>query len=202
MISSCTNFYPSELLDSNSLIFQEIQQNADIINLNEGSTFLFPNKVQPSLYFVKQGILRSYTVHNEQEITRWFYGKNDLATSFQSFLYGLPSDVYMQSLTPSLLVEVSKDYYNYLCVEYPSFKYFVDRINGDYLIKSQVYVDRLKTFSALERYECFIEEHPEINRRVQVQHIATFLGVTPDTLTKVRKKYSRKTESLNCHTIR
>jgi CRP-like cAMP-binding protein len=192
MISEYKDFQPSELLNSNSLIFQEIQQNAGIINLNEGSTFLFPNKVQPSLYFVKHGVLRSYTVHNEQEITRWFYCKNDLAMSFQSFLYGLPSDIYMQSLTPSLLIEVSKDYYNYLCQEHPAFKYFVDRINGEYLVKNQVYVDRLKTFSALERYECFIEEHPEINRRVQVQHIATFLGITPDTLTKVRKKYGRK----------
>ncbi|OJV17179.1 MAG: hypothetical protein BGO21_07300 [Dyadobacter sp. 50-39] len=192
MISSCKNYYPSDLLDSNSPIFQEIQQHAGTINLNEGSTFLFPNRVQPSLYFVKQGILRSYTVHNERDITRWFYGKNNLATSFQSFLYGLPSDVYMQSLTPSLLVEVSKDYYNYLCIEYPVFKDFVDQINGDYLIKNQAYVDRLKTYSALERYEYFMEENPEINRCVQVQHIATFLGITPDTLTKIRKKCSRR----------
>jgi len=98
----------------------------------------------------------------------------------------------MQSLTPSLLVEVSKDYYNYLCIEYPVFKDFVDQINGDYLIKNQAYVDRLKTYSALERYEYFMEENPEINRCVQVQHIATFLGITPDTLTKIRKKCSRR----------
>ncbi len=111
--------------------------------------------------------------------------------SFQSFLYGLPSDIYLQSLTPSSLIEVSKDYYNLLCLEHPTFKYWVDHLNGQYLMKYQSYTDRLKTLSAIERYGRFLEEYPEINLRVQVQHIATYLGITPDTLTKVRKKYKK-----------
>lgn len=161
------------------------------MDLDEGAIFLFPNKVQTSLYFVQQGVLRSYTKHQETDVTRWFYGKADLALSFQGFLYDLPSDIYMQALTPCLLIEVSKDYYNFLCLEYPSFKHLVDQLNGRFLIKYQAYTDRLKILPAFDRYEDFVDEYPEINRRVQVQHIATYLGVTADTLTKIRKKYSQ-----------
>lgn len=189
MISFGKNLYPSALLDFDSQVFQEIRRNADIINLDEGATFLFPNKVQTSLYFVQQGVLRSYTKHHDKDVTRWFYGKNDIALSFQSFLYDLPSDIYLQALTSSLLIEIPKDYYNFLCLEHPAFKHWVDHLNGQYLIKYQSYTDRLKILSALERYECFVEEYPEINLRVQVQHIASFLGITPDTLTKIRKRY-------------
>lgn len=191
MISFGKNLYSSALLDFDSQVFQEIRRNADILNLDEGATFLFPNKVQTSLYFVQQGVLRSYTKHHDKDVTRWFYGKNEMALSFQGFLYDLPSDIYLQALTSSFLIEIPKDYYNFLCLEYPAFKHWVDHLNGQYLINYQSYTDRLKTLSALERYECFVEEYPEINLRVQVQHIATFLGITPDTLTKIRKRYKK-----------
>lgn len=195
MTSSDKENCPTALFNFDSSIFQEVQRNADIHNLDEGAIFQFPNRVQTSFYFVRQGVLRSYVKYNEKDVTRWFYGKNDLVLSLGSFLYDLPSGSYLQALTSSLLIEISKDYYHSLCSRHPEFKELVDRLNGNYLMQSQLYTDRLKTFSALERYRCFVEEYPDVNLRMQVQHVASFLGITPDTLTKVRKQYQQKQHS-------
>ncbi|MCE6988873.1 Crp/Fnr family transcriptional regulator [Dyadobacter sp. CY323] len=180
---------PSFDFDTHSPVYQAFERKAICLDLREGATIFHPDQRQDSLYFVKKGVLRSYIRHDEVEITRWFYSPGDLACSALTFLYGLPSDICLEAACPSVVMQIYKEDYLVLCGEYPDFKEFTNRLQGNFLYKHARYNDSMKSLSRIERYEKFMHEFPSVNLHVKVRDLASFLGMTPDTLSKIRKQF-------------
>jgi CRP-like cAMP-binding protein len=183
-----TNSRPHFDFDTASPLFEAFERKAVSLDLREGAPVFYPNQMQDSLYFVKKGVMRSYIRHNDVEMTRWFYSAGDLAYSALSVFHGLPSDICLVAACPSIVMQIYKEDYRKLCDEFPDFRQTVSDLQGSFLYRYAHYNDSSKTLLRIERYRKFLDEFPLVAAQVQVRHMASFLGMTPDTLSKIRKQ--------------
>ena len=190
-----------KLFDSNiySLVSNEaygaIFRKITIIKIQESVPILSPGEHQQYLYFIKKGVVRSYYKALENEWTNWFAAEENPVFSTESFLNNNPSTEYIETCTPVILYQISKQDYYQLLKNFPELNQLALNLLQNYLLTSEKRMYGLHMLTAYQRYEQFIQTHRHIANRVQMQHIASYLGITPTHLSRVRKEFARK-ESL------
>ncbi len=139
-------------------------------------------------YFIEQGITRSYWLVNGEEITTSFAGEGSIVFSMDELYYHKISEEYVETLEETEAYRISLDDLRRL------FETNIEMANWGRVIHQNEYrrlhrshKERL-TLPAAERYEAFIAQFPEISRRVQLGYIASYLGITQPTLSRLRKK--------------
>jgi signal-transduction protein with cAMP-binding, CBS, and nucleotidyltransferase domain len=136
--------------------------------------------------FVNQGLIRSYYYHDGKDKTYWFYPENQFFTSWYSFFLRKPSFEYMEALEDTELLSITYDNYQELAKKYPDFGFFARRYAEiecatiDYQTKN--YLD----ISAKEKYKRLIAEIPNVVSRVKLGHIASLIGISQETLSRIR----------------
>ncbi|WAC14692.1 Crp/Fnr family transcriptional regulator [Dyadobacter pollutisoli] len=183
---------PSFDFNTQSPLFDAFERKAVSLDLREGAPVFYPDQMQDSLYFVKKGVMRSYIRHNDIEVTRWFYSAGDLAYSALSVFHGLPSDICLVAACPSIVMQIYKEDYCKLCDGFPEFRQTINDLQGSFLYRYAHYNDSARTLLRIERYRKFLDEFPLVGGQVQIRHQASFLGMTPDTLSKIRKQFQNK----------
>lgn len=147
------------------------------------------SQVCQEFYFINEGILRIFNINSEGiEISRFFAFENMFCTALPSFIDQKPANEYLQSIEKSeLLVCNRNDFYN-LIHEYPEF----DRIYREILelgfITSQRRIYGFQGFNALEKVEWTIKNQPKILQKVSNKMAASYLGISPSTLSRVKSK--------------
>ena len=140
-------------------------------------------------YFVNSGCIRFFTINEEgQELTRYFSFENKFATAFTSFISQKPAIENMQSILKSeVLVIVRKDFYHLVDT--------VPEVNRVYryalemaYIMSQERIYGFQGQSALERLKWLMDHQPKILSKLSSKVIASFLGVTPYTLSRLKSE--------------
>ena len=127
----------------------------------------FDNQV----YFIEKGITRSYILHNGKEITTWF--------SMEGFEY---VETLEETLTYSISIDKLNDLYKSR-IDIANWMRVLQQEN--FLLLQDIHISRLN-LSAQERYEKLIKEYPSIFHRVTLGHIASFLGITQPSLSRIR----------------
>ncbi|PVD53844.1 cyclic nucleotide-binding protein [Terrimonas sp.] len=142
-----------------------------------------------TIAFVEKGLLRSYTVdENGGEHIMQFAVEGWFISDLYSFLTGEPATYNIEAVEDSELVMISKSAYDELltkCAKYEKFSRIL--ITGAY-IALQKRINSLMSFTLEERYETFMKQYPEIAQRVPQHMIASYIGLTPETLSRVRKR--------------
>jgi CRP-like cAMP-binding protein len=183
------------ILDSETDFGNEIQANFPPWDLAEGTNVVCPDHLKDSLYLISSGVLRMYTKSKGLETTRWFFAKGDIAFSPICFFCGQPSDVYITAASHCIVTRIEKSYYFELCKRYPQFECVVNNLQANFLRKAAQYSDDVKMLNATQRYSKFILEYPHVNNLIQVKHLSSFLGMTPETLSRVRKEFRKQSFS-------
>ena len=162
-----------------SFIEREIA--AKTILLEEG-------KIANNVYFIKKGCIRMWFNKDGKDITVQFFFEGQPVASIESFMTNQPSMYYLESIEPSTIISLSKDNFVQLGNLYPEFKErFKDFSFQRFANYSQLFLSRIKD-SPRERYEDLIKNHPEIIKRVPQHYIASYLGITPISLSRIRNK--------------
>jgi CRP-like cAMP-binding protein len=153
--------------------------------------FTEAGNVCPYVGFVLTGSVRYYHIKDGADITNYFSFENDFAASYKSFLTGEPASNYIEAMEPSQIILISKTNLD-LILANPMLAYKIERfgrlIAEHYLICCE---DRLSSFitqSPEERYLKLLETGREILRRMPQHYIANFLGITPVSLSRIRKR--------------
>lgn len=147
------------------------------------------NQSVHKLYFIASGLLRTYTIHDGKETSTYFACDNQIITSYASFLTQNPSHEYLETIEDSVLYSIT--YSNLLAVykKFPTFETISKIIaEQNYLcmIERTFY---LQTMQAKEKYLHFLEKYPkQIVLNVPQKYIAEYLGISPETLSRVRKE--------------
>lgn len=141
------------------------------------------------LYFLEQGALRGFYSLEEKEITHWFAFENDFVTSFHSFITQKPAVENIQLLEGSILWAISKDTLNQLLNQYQEIERVLRIAYEKYYIRlEERYVNgHFKTAS--ERYQSLLTQTPALIERVPLGYIASYLGISGETLSRVRSKH-------------
>lgn len=143
-------------------------------------------KVCSKVFFIKSGFVRRFFINDGQEVTIWFYGSNQMATSMPSFFEQKPAYEYLQACENTVVFSLSFHNEQKLLEEYPLFAKFHLRQLRYYLAGLDEVNYRLKLMTAKEKYLMMLALVPEIIQNAKLKHIASFLDVSQETLSRIR----------------
>lgn len=139
------------------------------------------------LYFVEDGALRGYYYLDDKEITHWFGFENDFVTSFHSFITGKPAVENIQLLEGSILWSIGREELDKLLNEFPDVERLLRIAYEKYYLRLEERYVNSQFTSAKDRYESLLRQAPHIIERVALGQIASYLGISQETLSRIRK---------------
>lgn len=160
--------------------------------LKKGEYFTQQGKVCRQVAFIHKGTLKAYYLnHKSEEVTSCFCGENCFATSFKSFIQQSPSELAIQALEDVELIVISRDNL-YKLYETSAVWQNIGRIlaEQEYLVMEK-YASMLNNESAKEKYLRLLNEQPRILLKLSVEDIASYLGVTRRTLSRIRQEITK-----------
>jgi CRP-like cAMP-binding protein len=161
------------------------------IVLGKGEPLVAAGRTCRSLYFLQQGALRGYYLLDGKEITYWFAFAPEFVTSFHSFITGKPAVESVEALEGSILWAISKEKLTALLDRFHELERLVRLAYEHYYIRLEERFVNAQFRTATERYMQLMEQEPHLLERVPLQYIASYLGISPETLSRVRASLSR-----------
>ena len=179
------DFSPAEL-DITEKKFEEIV-------VRKGDILLTPGQFVPYQYFVFDGCLRTYFItETGKEYTLQFAVKDWWITDYTAFFTGEKSIFHVDCVKDSIIYKISKESMEQLYVEVPQIETFfrvkMERFFGSY--QKRILSDLALT--AEEKYIRFVKSYPDIEKHIKNYHLASYLGITTESLSRVRSDISKK----------
>lgn len=137
--------------------------------------------------FVQSGALRAYYLDKEgKESTIMFAVADWWITDMYCFINKLPAMLYIEAIEDSCIFQLKKEYLDELYDKVPKFERFFRIIMQNAYIREQLRVIQNLSLSAEERYRNFLSKYPQVAQQVTQKQIASYLGITPEFLSKIR----------------
>jgi CRP-like cAMP-binding protein len=172
----------------NSSIQTEIASKIQVLAFAKNEYILKKGDVCQGVYIIQNGCCRSFIENKGKEITTTFSIDYQLIYSAKSYFAQAPSTEYIQALEDTSCFFISRKDINLLLEKYVEFNTFVRKINESLLLNEIDFLNNIRTKNAFERYEHFMEKTPQILQRVPLGHLASFLGMSQETLSRMRSK--------------
>ena len=147
---------------------------------------LQPGQVSDRLYFIEQGVVRGYYLKEGREVTSWFMREGDFIVSIVSFYTRQPATEYVELLEASTLWSISHEQLHQLYRDFPEFNVVGRLLTEKYYVLSERRSQNLRMQTAPERYNQLLTDFPDIFGRVPLKFIASHLGISPETLSRLR----------------
>jgi len=162
-------------------LFVEREIPSKTILLNEG-------EISGHIYFIKKGCLRQWFNKDGKDITFQFFFEDQAVASIDSFLSRQPSIYTIESIEHSTIFSLSKENFEQILRLYPGMtEGFQELLFQRFRNYVQLFLSRIKD-TPRERYEDLITNHPEIIKRIPQHYIASYLGITPISLSRIRNR--------------
>jgi len=156
--------------------------------INKGDYFLKTGQLCNKLSFIQSGILRIFTVTNDKEVTQWVSTQGYFVTDLSSLIFESTARWTIQALTDSVLYTINRADYRKIGNLVPQWheleKLFIAKCFT--ILEDRIFSHL--SLSAEERYNLFFENNKELFNQVPLQYIASMLGMTPETFSRIRKK--------------
>lgn len=158
------------------------------LTLNPGDFLIRAGEIPSQIGFVVSGILRLYYVNSAGiEFTKSFCIENQFVTAYSALLLKQPAQFFIQSLADSLLLVVDYSHYAQLCAENSCWEAVNHKLVEALFIKKEKREAELLLDDATTRYQKFLTEYPDLEPIVKQYHIASYLGISPVSLSRIRK---------------
>lgn len=173
-VTHCSNFYGSTKVLKNQFLLQA-------------------GEVCNGTYFVEKGLLRMYSIDkNGKEHIIQFAPEKWLISDRSSLYFNEKSNYYIEAVEESEILVLKKDFFANINLEFPNTVENNDLLLQKHIRNLQNRVNSLLSDTAEERYMSFIKMYPDILLRVPQWMVASYLGITPESLSRVRKELARK----------
>lgn len=158
-------------------------------NFHKGQCVLRPNSVCNNVYFVESGLLRTFYEKDEKDVTDWLSPENTFSCSILSFVNRIPDRRGIEALEDSKVWGVQFYELNNLYDLHHDIERLGRMLYGLGVTLVQQRFDNLHFNSALERYTQLMNTNPTLIQRTPLSMIATYLGITQETLSRIRSQY-------------
>lgn len=145
-------------------------------------------KIAKELYFIVKGLVRLYYTKDGEEITGYIFKENLFASSYDSFLRQVPSIQTLETLEDCDLLLISYKRLQELYNELPKMHIVARKVAEQRFINAQLILSSFILDSPEERYKKFEEQHGDLLLSVPHHIIASYLGITPVSLSRIRKR--------------
>lgn len=179
-----------EILDSIYLLpdtsKQLLKSHISEATFKKGHILIHADKIEKSIYFVKQGIVRAYTTTADNQITFWFGKEGDTVISMKSYIQNQRGYEDIELLENSALYELKTDHLKELFNTDIHIANWGRVFAEQELIKTEERLISRQLGTAKERYKQLLKLSPDLIKRVQLGHIASYLGITQVSLSRIR----------------
>jgi CRP-like cAMP-binding protein len=140
-------------------------------------------------YFVEKGCLRLYEIDKKgDEITAYFCLEDSFISAITSFITQKPSRDYLVSIEKSEILTISRESFFSLLEQYPEFKSIYNKFIEFALIHSQMRIYSFLGMEGIDKLKWVMEHEPKLLSRIPSKAVASYLGMTNSTLSKLKAK--------------
>ena len=166
-----------------------ISKKATELELQKDEYYLEAGKIARQFGFILNGIARVCYYNNKgEEITKYFIEENNILVDLTSFDNELPSTAYVQAVTACRLIVFSKRDWQELLNTIIGWDTIAHKIISKALLQKVERISPLIAQDATTRYLKFLEIYPSVANRIPLSFIASYLGITQSSLSRIRKK--------------
>jgi CRP-like cAMP-binding protein len=165
----------------------EICNHLSILHLNKKHVLIKENQCHDFAYFVIKGAVRSYYLKDGVEVNTWFALENDMVGSLQNFK-NCPSRTTIELVEKSSLISINLKKIKPLMLSNVQIANFINAIIEEYalFLEDKVYFSQM--MSSMDKYLVLLEQDPQLFQRIPLTYIASFLGISRETLSRLRAK--------------
>lgn len=160
-------------------------------SVKKGTTLLKEGQKTKDSYFVLKGCIRSYYIIDGEEKTTAFYTEMEALTP-PCVLSKTPSEYYISCTEDSIILVSNSDMEVEINSKFPKFEIMCRMLSEELLAKQRIDFDEFKTSSPEQRYLSLIEKRPDLVQRVPQHQLASFLGIKPQSLSRLRARIVEK----------
>lgn len=174
------------------------QQQIDLVKskgvlkqLKKDEYYAEAGKIPREIIFLIQGIFRiSYYNRHGEEITKYFIDENNFIVDINSYNQNIPSSEYVQTLTDCSYIVFSRDAMQELSMTIIGWDAIISKITSKALAEKVNKISVMMSEDATERYNNFLTKFPTLANRIPLSYLASYLGITQSSLSRIRKKVS------------
>lgn len=178
------------ILDSYSPLSSESKESLkaciSVKKVLKGDLVLKNNEVCRHIYFVNKGLVRIFYYKNGKDITEWFADEKQFFFSIGSYFQEQPSKLIIEAIEDSEIIQLSKEGQDRLRKTNLEISNLIIAFYSRSLVLSQIRMESMQFETAAKRYQNLMTQQPNILQKVPLQHIASFLGITQETLSRIR----------------
>ena len=172
-------------IDKESL--ESIVSSFEVKTIKKGEYFLKSGRICRQMAFIKSGYLRMYDIADGKEITFWIGSNGKFITSLSSFIFETDNFWNIQAITDCEVLVISRQKHFELCKQQPKWLEFDNLLLAhSFALLEKSMFSQLHT-TAQQRFENLLKEEPTLFNNVPLQYIASMLGITPESLSRLRK---------------
>jgi len=178
----------SPLIDTT---WDELEQIVQFIILTKDELLLGNGYVSPNMYFVCKGSLRAFYTDLHGDIyTKNIFVENNIAGSLASTIQRKPSEFTLESLeNDTILIALNYTKFRKLIEKHADLKNcYISYLEQHWIIEKEKREISLVMEDGIDRYQKFLDLHPNIEKRISLHHIASHLGITSTQFSRIRKK--------------
>ena len=161
----------------NILVAKRFAKNEKI--LSEGETC-------ENIYWIVKGLVRQYYYKNGKELTEYMATENTIVMCIESLFREQPTRLQIMAIEPTILYCLPKARLEAVAMKSVNIQILYRKILEESLILSQIHADMLRFESAIDRYQKLVKRSPQLVLRAPLVYIASYLQMTPETLSRVR----------------
>ena len=170
---------------------EQFARRARLRSVQKGEQLVHEGQHAHQLYFIVEGSIRVYYLKDGRDTTDWMAFEHDFVSSIVSFFEMVPSPHYMEAMEDGLLLEISRADIFQLMEEYRELECLSNVVLTKTVLQLQHRVVSIQFETAQQRYKNLLEVRPDITQRVPLTHIASYLGITLETLSRVRSQLAK-----------
>lgn len=182
--------FPAKFISTESLLQWNIKLKLDLDtqSYKKGEVFLKEGQHCDYFYYVLKGFIRVYYLDLEgKEITHWFTAKDSMITSPFSFFKREKNILFFEALEDTEVLLINNTQLDAIMSEFKSTEKAVRDMYVEFAMVFSRRIMSIHTETAEDRYLKLMEQHPLLFQKAKLSHIASFLGVTPQSLSRIRK---------------
>jgi CRP-like cAMP-binding protein len=163
-------------------------------SFKKGTILLKEGQKSKNSYFVLKGCIRKYYVIEGEEKTTAFYTEMEVLTP-NCVISKTPSEYYINCIEDTIITVSNPDMEVEVNSKFPKFELMCRMLSEELLAKQQIDFDEFKTSSPEQRYLNLLEKRPDLIQRVPQHQLASYLGIKPQSLSRLRARILQKSKS-------
>ena len=156
------------------------------MKFQKNEMILAEGQICTNIYWVAKGLIRQFYYKNVKELTEYMAAYNHICMCIESLFKEEPTRLQMMAIEPTILFALPKDALEQASIKSVNIQMLYRKILEESLILSQVHADMLRFETAQDRYVKLVKSQPQLVLRAPLVFIASYLQMTPETLSRVR----------------